>query len=96
MVEICKNRPEDTDPEPDLVAAAIHHALFDDKPKDHYLVVPAQQQAMWTIHKAIEELLVLNEDQPFSYSRDELVEMLDRELEAMRSGSSMVPGPPGN
>jgi NAD(P)-dependent dehydrogenase (short-subunit alcohol dehydrogenase family) len=96
MVELCKNRPEDTDPEPDLVAEAIHHALFDDDPKDHYLVVPEQQQAMWTIYKAIEELLVLNEDQPFSYTRDELVEMLDKELEAMRSGSSMVPGPPRN
>jgi hypothetical protein len=49
---------------------------------------------MWTINKAIEEVLALNEDQPFSYSRDELVEMLDKELEAMRSGSSMDSGPP--
>lgn len=96
MVEMCKNRPEDTDPEPDLVAEAIHHALFDDQPKEHYLVVPEQRQAMWTIYKAIEELLVLNEDQSFSYTRDELVEMLDKELEAMRSGASMVPGPPKN
>jgi len=76
----CKNRPVDTDPEPHQVADAVAHALFDDKPKEHYLVVPEQRQAGWTIHKAIEELVSLNEGHEFSYSRDELVEMLDEEL----------------
>ena len=94
MVEICKDRPEDTDPEPDLVAAAIEHALFANNPKEHYLVVPEQRQAQWTINKALEELLMLNEDQPFSYSRDELVEMLDAGLEKIQAGESMLPGPP--
>jgi len=79
-VEQCRNRPVDTDPEPHQVADAVSHALFDDKPKEHYLVVPEQRQAGWTIHKAIEELVSLNEGHEFSYSRDELVEMLDEEL----------------
>ena len=81
-VEMCKNRPEDTDPEPDIVADAVLHALFDDDPKEHYMVVPEQRQAEWTIRKAIEELASLNEDHAFSYSRDELVQMLDEQLSA--------------
>jgi len=78
--EMCKERPEDTDPEPDIVANAVLHALFDDNPKEHYLVVPEQRQAMWTINKAIEELIGLNEGHEFSYRRDELVQMLDDQL----------------
>jgi NAD(P)-dependent dehydrogenase (short-subunit alcohol dehydrogenase family) len=81
-VEMCKNRPEDPDPEPDKVADAVLHALFDDNPKEHYLVVPEQRQAGWTIRKAIEELVSLNKDHEFSYSRDELVKMLDEQLAA--------------
>ena len=84
MLETCRERPEDTDPEPDLVADAVLHALFAADPKPHYLVVPEQRQAEWTIRKAIEELVSLNEDHPFSYSRDELVRMLDEALETAR------------
>jgi NAD(P)-dependent dehydrogenase (short-subunit alcohol dehydrogenase family) len=84
-VEQCRNRPIDTDPEPDIVADAVLHALFDDNPKDHYLVVPEQWQAEITIRKAIEELASLNEDHAFSYSRDELVQMLDAQLGAGES-----------
>jgi hypothetical protein len=43
-------------------------------------VVPEQRQAGWTIRKALEEVASLNEDHEFSYSRDELVEMLDAAL----------------
>ena len=80
MYNTCKERPVDTDPEPDQVADAVAHAVFADAPKEHYLVVPEQRQAMWTISKAIEELVSLNEDHAFSYSRDELVQMLDEAL----------------
>ena len=80
-VEQCKNRPVDTDPEPHQVADAVASALFSDSPKEHYLVVPEQRQAGWTIQKALEEVASLNEDHEFSYSRDELVEMLDAALE---------------
>ena len=80
MHTLCTERPEDTDPEPDQVAAAADHALFAETPKEHYLVVPEQRQAEWTIRKVIEELVSLNEDHEFSYSRDELILMIDEAL----------------
>jgi hypothetical protein len=44
------------------------------------MVVPDEREAEVTITKAIEELVQLNERQPFSYDRDELVRMLDAAL----------------
>ena len=79
-VEMCKNRPEDPDPEPHQVAEAVSQALFDENPKEHYLVVPEQWQAEITIRKALEEVASLNQDHPFSYTRDELIAMLDEAL----------------
>lgn len=66
--------------EPDDVAAAVEHALFAPAPKRRYLVVPSQFEAEITIRKAIEELVQLNQDQPFSYDRGSLVKMLDEAL----------------
>jgi hypothetical protein len=54
-------------PEPDAVAEAVKHALFDPNPKRRY-------------RKAIEELVQLNQGHAHSYGRDALVEMLDAEL----------------
>lgn len=68
-------------PEPDDVAAAVAHALFAPDPKRRYLVVPNQREAEVTIRKAIEELVQLNGDQPYSYDRDALVRMLDEALQ---------------
>jgi len=67
-------------PEPDDVAAAVLHSLSDAKPKRRYMVVPVQAEAEATIRKAIQELVQLNEQHPFSYDRKALVEMLDAEL----------------
>lgn len=67
--------PNDS-PEPDAVAEAVEHALFSDKPRYHYLVVPEQRQAGWTILKAMEELLMLNGGQPYSYSQEELIALM--------------------
>lgn len=77
MIDNCKNRPDNTGAEPDAVSAAVAHALFDDRPKEHYLVVPEQEDAEWTIGKAIEEVVSLNRVHAYSYSRDELIQMLD-------------------
>ena len=62
---------------PDAVSVVIEHALFDANPRHHYLVVPEQVEAGWTISKVIEELLDLNADQEYSYTRDELIHYLD-------------------
>lgn len=64
---------------PDRVVDAIEHALFADTPKEHYLVVPEQFEAMITIGKAIEELLHLNQDHDYSYTREQLIAMMDDE-----------------
>jgi NAD(P)-dependent dehydrogenase (short-subunit alcohol dehydrogenase family) len=70
----------DNYPEPDDVAAAALHALFDPNPKMRYMVVPAARQAEVTIRKAIEELVQLNQNHKFSYDREALVKMLDEAL----------------
>ena len=62
---------------PDAVAIAVEKALFEDDPRDRYLVVPRQVEAGWTIAKAIEETLALNNGHEYSYTRDELVELID-------------------
>jgi len=66
--------------EPDEVSDAFMHALFSDKPKRRYMVVPNEEEAGWTIRKAMEELVQLNDWQAYRYDRDELVKMLDEAL----------------
>ena len=75
---------DSTEESPKAVADAIQHALFDSNPKEHYLVVPEQFQAMITIGKAMEELLHLNHDQEYSYTREELIAMMDEEWAILR------------
>lgn len=67
-------------PEPDSVATAAMHALFDPNPRMRYMVVPAPRQAEVTIRKQIEELVQLNHGHQFSYDRETLVRMLDSAL----------------
>lgn len=66
--------------EPDEVSAAFMHFLFDAEPKRRYMVVPNESEANRTISKALMELVQLNENQAYAYSRDELVAMLDKAL----------------
>ena len=66
--------------DPDEVAAAVEHALFSEQPKLRYMVVPNQQQAQLTIRKAIEKVIQLNEQQPYTYDRKTLIEMLDKAI----------------
>jgi NAD(P)-dependent dehydrogenase (short-subunit alcohol dehydrogenase family) len=70
-------------PEPDAVAAAVEHALFSDIPKRRYMVTPDQRQAEVTLQNALRRAAELNHDHEFSYSRDELVQMLDAALEEL-------------
>ncbi len=66
--------------EPDEVSQAFMHALFDGKPLRRYVVVPNQEEQAWTIGTKINELVQLNTWGPYSYSREQLVEMLDKAI----------------
>jgi NAD(P)-dependent dehydrogenase (short-subunit alcohol dehydrogenase family) len=66
--------------EPDEVSEAFMHALFDDNPLRRYMVVPNVEEQEWTIRTKVNELVQLNTWGPYSYSRDELIEMLDEAL----------------
>ena len=76
--------------DPNEVAEAVMHALFNDNPKPRYLVVPNQEQAQWTINRAIERVVEQNYQQKYSYERGELIEMLDR---AMGEQGATAPRP---
>lgn len=80
--------------EPDEVAAAVALALTEAEPRRRYMVVPDQGEAEITIRKAIEELVQLNEGQPYAYGRDALVGMLDEALKAARPAAPW-PAPNG-
>ena len=67
---------------PDPVAEAALHALFAEKPKRRYMVTPNQEEAGMTIKAALTRIAQLNRDQPYSYSREEMVAMLEAAMAA--------------
>jgi NAD(P)-dependent dehydrogenase (short-subunit alcohol dehydrogenase family) len=66
--------------EPDEVSTAFIHALFDDNPLRRYVVVPNAEEQEFTIRTKVTELVQLNQWGPYSYSRDELIVLLDEAL----------------
>jgi NAD(P)-dependent dehydrogenase (short-subunit alcohol dehydrogenase family) len=66
--------------EPDEVAEAFLDFLTTDSPKRRYMVVPNQGEADFTIRAHIRRLVQLNEDQPYAYTRDQLMEMIDEAI----------------
>jgi NAD(P)-dependent dehydrogenase (short-subunit alcohol dehydrogenase family) len=73
--------------QPDEVAIATEQALFEPNPKRRYMVVPQQLGAERTLRKQIEQLVQLNEGQPYTYDRDTLIKMLDEALAQSRPRS---------
>ena len=73
--------------EPDEVAAAVESALSEPKPKLRYMVVPDAEQAQDTIKAQFEQLVQLNEGQPYTYDRAALIKMLDTALAGARPRS---------
>ena len=71
--------------EPDEVSAAAVHALFDPKPKLRYLVVPDEGEARITMFVGIAKLLQMNESQPYTFDREELIQILDEATEFAES-----------
>ena len=66
--------------EPDDVAEAALHFMTSNTPKRRYMVVPNQQEAKITIMQGLREIVQLNHEQPFSYTREELIALLDEVL----------------
>ncbi len=87
-VDLCKQRlsgeATNTSQPPDKVSDVIEHALFAAEPKEHYLVVPEPFEAYITIGKSFEELLNLNHEQEYSFSREELIALMDEEWAILR------------
>lgn len=78
-------------PEPDEVAVAVEQALFDPNPKRRYMVIPRHfrdaindRLAEHTIRKQIQQLVQLNEGQPYTFDRATLIKMLDEALGTAR------------
>lgn len=67
---------------PDDVSKAYMHALFDEAPLRRYVVTPNAGEQERTISTKVGELVQLNQWGPYSYSRDELVQMLDTAIAA--------------
>jgi NAD(P)-dependent dehydrogenase (short-subunit alcohol dehydrogenase family) len=70
----------DSYPEPDSVASAAIHALYDPSPRARYMVVPAANQGLVTVRKAMEEMVQLNAGHQFTLDREALIKMLDEML----------------
>ena len=73
--------------EPDEVTEAFKHALFSDEPLLRYMVVPNAGEHERTISTKMTELVQLNKWGPYSYSRDELVKILDAALNPQEEAS---------
>lgn len=80
---ISTNMGNDLLTEPDEVAQAVLHVMSSDAPKRRYMVTPNVDQARRTISAAMQRMLELNADQPYSYDREQLIALLD-ELMAPR------------
>jgi NAD(P)-dependent dehydrogenase (short-subunit alcohol dehydrogenase family) len=66
--------------DPDEVAQAALEFMTTDTPRHRYMVVPNRGEAELTIRGLLAELVQLNGGQPYEFSRDELVGMLDDAL----------------
>jgi NAD(P)-dependent dehydrogenase (short-subunit alcohol dehydrogenase family) len=70
--------------EPDEVAVAVAHALFEPSPKRRYVVSSEPKLVEKTMRKQIEQLVQLNEGQPYTFERAALIKMLDEALVTAR------------
>ena len=62
---------------PGEVADAIYDALLSEKPKPRYMVVPDLEEGTETIRQKVKELVELNEWHDYSFTREQLIAMLD-------------------
>jgi NAD(P)-dependent dehydrogenase (short-subunit alcohol dehydrogenase family) len=86
---ISTNMGNDLLKEPDEVAQAVLHVMSSDAPRRRYMVTPNADQARRTISAAMQRLLEMNADQPYSYDREQLIALLD---ELMAQGQIEISG----
>jgi NAD(P)-dependent dehydrogenase (short-subunit alcohol dehydrogenase family) len=70
----------DSRKDPDDVAAAAMHALFDENPLPRYLVTPGRGQAEWVMGIVMSKVAQLAQGDQYTFSREELIAMLDKAL----------------
>jgi NAD(P)-dependent dehydrogenase (short-subunit alcohol dehydrogenase family) len=80
LAALCTDENYAQFPEPDAVADAVLHALFSDEPKERYLAVTDRRHAEGILRNVAGTLAELRNGNPFEFSRDELVAMLDDAL----------------
>ncbi len=69
---------------PEIVSVAAYDALFSEKPKLRYLV-GTHWEGNRVINALIQKLLDENDNPQHNYSRDELIELLDRHIEQRKT-----------
>jgi NAD(P)-dependent dehydrogenase (short-subunit alcohol dehydrogenase family) len=67
---------------PEEVADVVTNALSADPPKRRYLVVPNEQEMAWVMGSAVQRLAELNDGHQFSYSEEQLLNMIRLAVEA--------------
>ncbi|KZN62211.1 SDR family NAD(P)-dependent oxidoreductase [Pseudoalteromonas luteoviolacea] len=65
--------------EPEFVSHAVEHALFSDEPKERY-VIGTHNEGTRLIETLLKRVVQTNKNPDLHYTRDELIEILDRYL----------------
>ncbi|MDH3512737.1 MAG: SDR family NAD(P)-dependent oxidoreductase [Gammaproteobacteria bacterium] len=73
--------------EPEEVAQAVYDALSADQPKRRYPVVPYGQEMAWVTGSAALRLAELNDGHPFSYSEEELSNIIKSKMSDVSAAS---------
>ena len=73
---------------PARVVEAMEHALLSDVPKSRYLVVSNQRDADVALKGHLKKLAQYNQDHPFNYTRDQLIQMLGEAIDGLSKPSA--------
>ena len=69
---------------PEDIVTKVEHALFDKQPQQRYMVVGDPGRADRTMRALLRRMLELNQNQPYTYDREGLIELLDEELKKIQ------------
>jgi len=69
---------------PEDIVGAVEHALFDPNPQQRYMVVGDPGRADRTMRALLRRMLELNENQAYTYDREDLIKLLDEEMASLQ------------